>query len=43
MHGPAVAALAVGRTTGVAPGADLYYIAEQHGTYPLNTFRWDFT
>jgi hypothetical protein len=43
MHGPAVAALAVGRTTGVAPGADLYYIAEQHGTYPMNKFRWDFT
>lgn len=27
MHGPAVASIAVGRTTGVAPGADLYYIA----------------
>ena len=27
MHGPAVASLAVGETTGVAPGADLYYIA----------------
>jgi hypothetical protein len=27
MHGAAVASLAVGRTIGVAPGADLYYIA----------------
>ena len=27
MHGPAVASIAVGKTTGVAPGADLYYIA----------------
>jgi len=29
MHGPAVAAIAVGKTVGVAPQADLYYIA--HG------------
>ncbi len=28
MHGPAVASIAVGKTVGVAPGADLYYIAE---------------
>jgi hypothetical protein len=27
MHGPAVASIAVGKTVGVAPGADLYYIA----------------
>ena len=27
MHGPAVASVAVGQTVGVAPGADLYYIA----------------
>jgi hypothetical protein len=27
MHGPAVASIAVGKTTGVAPEADLYYIA----------------
>jgi hypothetical protein len=27
MHGPAVASIAVGETVGVAPGADLYYIA----------------
>ena len=26
MHGPAVASLAVGKTVGTAPGADLYYI-----------------
>ncbi len=30
MHGPAVASIAVGKTTGVAPEADLYYIAEWH-------------
>jgi hypothetical protein len=27
MHGPAVASIAVGKTVGVAPGADLYFIA----------------
>lgn len=27
MHGPAVASIAVGKSVGVAPGADLYYIA----------------
>jgi hypothetical protein len=32
MHGPAVASLAVGKTVGVAPGADLYFIAESHAT-----------
>ena len=32
MHGAAVASIAVGRTTGVAPDADLYYIATSHGT-----------
>lgn len=35
MHGPAVASIAVGKTVGVAPGADLYYIAwaycQNHG------------
>ena len=30
MHGPAVASIAVGHTVGVAPQADLYYIAEWH-------------
>lgn len=41
MHGPAVASIAVGKTVGVAPGADLYYIAETHGTYGKNGFDWD--
>jgi hypothetical protein len=31
MHGPAVASIAVGKTVGVAPEADLYYIAEMNG------------
>lgn len=31
MHGPAVASIAVGRTVGVAPEADLYYIATHRG------------
>jgi hypothetical protein len=43
MHGPAVASIAVGKTVGVAPGADLYYIAELHGTYSGRKFDWDFT
>lgn len=44
MHGPAVASIAVGRSVGVAPGADLYYIAETHGTYARpREFEWDFT
>lgn len=33
MHGPAVASIAVGKTVGVAPEADLYYIAGDLGTY----------
>lgn len=37
MHGPAVASIAVGKTVGVAPGADLYYIAESHE----NNWNWD--
>jgi hypothetical protein len=44
MHGPAVASIAVGRTVGVAPEADLYYIAETHGTMSSSRqFDWDFT
>lgn len=43
MHGPAVASIAVGRSTGVAPAAELYYIAETHGTYASTGFNWDFT
>lgn len=31
MHGPAVASIAVGKTVGVAPDADLYYIAGANG------------
>ncbi|QOR36123.1 peptidase S8 [Clostridium sp. 'deep sea'] len=33
MHGPGVASIAVGKTVGVAPDADLYYIAETHSSY----------
>ncbi len=43
MHGPAVASIAVGKTVGVAPGADLYYIAEYHGDFVKSGFNWDFT
>jgi hypothetical protein len=44
MHGPAVASIAVGKTVGVAPEADLYYIAEMHGTVKAQgDFEWDFT
>jgi hypothetical protein len=44
MHGPAVASIAVGRNVGVAPDADLYYIAETLGTYAgRGHFEWDFT
>lgn len=32
MHGAAVASLAVGRTLGVAPGSDLYFIGQTNGT-----------
>ncbi len=42
MHGPAVASIAVGKTVGVAPEADLYYIAETHGTYESREFTFDF-
>jgi len=44
MHGPAVASIAVGKTVGVAPGADLYYVAETHGlSKPDHKFEWDFS
>jgi hypothetical protein len=44
MHGAAVASIAVGRTVGVAPAADLYYVAEMHGTRGSGgSFDWDFT
>jgi len=42
MHGPAVASIAVGKTVGVAPGVDLYYIAETHGTAESGQFVFDF-
>lgn len=43
MHGAAVASIAVGSSVGVAPGADLYFIAETHGRRALRGFEWDFT
>jgi hypothetical protein len=43
MHGPAVASIAAGKTVGVAPGADLYYIAEIHGVFRSDGFDWDFS
>jgi hypothetical protein len=42
MHGPAVASIACGRTVGVAPEADLYYIAKQNGDSRGGKFDWDF-
>lgn len=41
MHGAAVASIAVGKTAGVAPEADLYYIAETPGTYTSSGFDYD--
>lgn len=41
MHGPAVASIAVGKTVGVAPDADLYYIASAFGTYSEKGFDYD--
>ncbi len=47
MHGPAVSSIAVGKTVGVAPEADLYYIAETHGNFTLSSlvvgFPFDFS
>ncbi len=43
MHGPAVASIAAGSTVGVAPEADLYFIAETHGEFRKSGFDWDFT
>lgn len=43
MHGPAVASIAAGKTVGVAPGADLFYIAETHGHGSPDGFQLDFT
>lgn len=43
MHGPAVASIAVGQSVGVAPEADLYYLAEMHGELVQGKLEWDFT
>jgi subtilisin family serine protease len=44
MHGPAVASIAVGKTVGVAPDADLYYIATQVGIFDgQGGFVYDFS
>jgi hypothetical protein len=43
MHGPAVASIAVGKNVGVAPGADLYYIAETHVVNSSSGSEIDFT
>ncbi|WMJ81826.1 S8/S53 family peptidase [Clostridium sp. MB40-C1] len=48
MHGVAVSSIAVGKTVGVAPEADLYYIAEtDYSKYTLSSFvtglSFDFT
>jgi len=42
MHGPAVASIAVGKTIGVAPEADLYYIAQFNGDVNDGGFTWNF-
>jgi hypothetical protein len=41
MHGPAVASIAVGTKVGVAPGADLYYIATTFGHFTETGFEFD--
>jgi subtilisin family serine protease len=43
MHGPAVASIAVGKNVGVAPEADLYYIASTFGTYVDQKYNEDYT
>ncbi len=40
MHGPAVASIAVGKSVGVAPEADLYYIAESHENNDVMDLTW---
>lgn len=42
MHGPAVVSIAVGKTVGVAPQADLYYIAQFNGDRIDGEFTWNF-
>lgn len=41
MHGPAVASIAVGRTVGVAPEADLYYISTSFGHFGSYADEYD--
>jgi subtilisin family serine protease len=43
MHGPAVASIAVGKTVGVAPDADLYFIASQTCGESLDIATYDFS
>lgn len=43
MHGPAVASVAVGRKVGVAPEADLYFIAETCKSYRDGNYVSDMT
>ncbi len=43
MHGPTVASILVGKTVGVAPEADLYFIGETHGSSSAGGFDPDFT
>ena len=42
MHGAAVTSLAAGKTLGVAPEAEVYFIAETHGEFKEGKFDWDF-
>jgi hypothetical protein len=42
MHGPAVASIAVGKTTGVAPEADLYYIGSWPGDWDASTNKFTY-
>ena len=43
MHGSAVSSIAVGKTVGVAPDADLYYIACVFGEKKNGKFEYDFS
>ncbi len=43
MHGAAVASIAAGKTVGVAPEADVYYIAGDLGTVNNGEFKFDFS
>ena len=43
MHGATIASIAVGKTVGVAPEAELYYIAQSNFGRKDGNFAWDFT